>query len=60
MALPEEMPYSKEAAEEQLAEAETQAGFGARRFPGMSYEEGVANTLRWVLGHTDEIPYTED
>lgn len=27
------------------------------RFPGMSYEQGIMEALRWVIGDTDEYPY---
>lgn len=29
---------------------------GPSKWPGMTYEQGVANTLRWVLDQTDENP----
>jgi len=29
-------------------------------FEGMTYQEGVLAALLWVLGHTDEAPYSED
>ena len=30
--------------------------FGASKFPGMSYEEGVSAALRWVLDEIEEDP----
>lgn len=59
MALAEETPFSDEAAEAQLAEVREQIDKGGSRFPGMSFEEGIAAALQWALGDTDEIPYTE-
>lgn len=59
MALAEETPFSNEAAEEQLAEVREQIDKGGFRFPGMTFEDGVAAALTWVLGDTDEIPYPE-
>lgn len=32
---------------------------GSSQWPGMTYEQGVANTLRWVL-ELDETPPMED
>lgn len=31
---------------------------GRTEFPGLSYEEGVAHALDWVVGETDEHPLT--
>lgn len=33
---------------------------GERRFPGMSYEQGVEAALEWVIGNRDEDPYPEE
>lgn len=33
---------------------------GTRRFPGMSYEEGIYEALKWVTGQTDEYPYEDE
>jgi hypothetical protein len=29
------------------------------KFPGMTYEEGVAAALLWALGETDEVPMAD-
>lgn len=29
---------------------------GSTKWPGMSYEQGVENALRWVLGEIDDNP----
>lgn len=42
--------------EEVRADALEQTEMGESKFPGMSYEEGVAATLAWVFGETDESP----
>ncbi len=31
-----------------------------RDLSGMTYKEGVKAALEWVMGYTDEAPYTED
>lgn len=59
MALAEETPFSEDAAEEQIEDALVEMNQGTRRFPGMSFEEGVVAALNWALGNTDEIPYPE-
>jgi hypothetical protein len=33
---------------------------GESRWPGMTYEQGVDATARWVLGWTDDNPMTDD
>jgi hypothetical protein len=43
---------------EQLRLAEVRKQVGTR-WPAMSYEEGVAATLQWLLGVTDEVPIEE-
>ena len=30
---------------------------GGSRFFGMTYEQGVVEALRWVVGEQDEYPY---
>jgi hypothetical protein len=30
------------------------------RWPGMSYEDGVKNTLYWILGESDDLPMEDD
>ena len=44
----------------ELNEAIAAVADGQRKWPGMSYEEGVANALAWVLGEREEKPYTEE
>jgi len=39
--------------------AEDHVERGEQSFPGMSYEDGVANALRWVLGQSDDAPDEE-
>lgn len=36
------------------------ANEGTTRFPGMTYEEGVAAALTWVLGEEDIKPLEAD
>ena len=33
---------------------------GATAWPGMSYEQGVENALRWVTGESDDPPMEDD
>jgi hypothetical protein len=32
---------------------------GRSKYPGMTYEQGVANGIRWLLGEIDEHPIDE-
>jgi len=59
MALPEETPFSDDAAYDVIEDAREQIEKGGSRFRGMSYEEGVVAALAWALGDTDDIPYTQ-
>lgn len=43
-----------------LNEVEEASDSGERRFPGMSYEEGVAAGIKWLLGDTDGHPYEDE
>ncbi len=45
--------------DEVLNKADEQLDSGTK-WPGMSYEEGVAAALRWVLGDSDDDPMSED
>lgn len=45
--------------QDQLKQAVEGAAAGSR-WPALSYEEGVAATLRWVLGQTDEAPMEDE
>lgn len=45
--------------EDQLAEAINSMDSGSK-WPGMSYEEGVAAALRWVLGHSENRPMEDE
>jgi hypothetical protein len=33
---------------------------GRSRYPGMTYEEGVANAIRWLLGHHEDNPIEDE
>ena len=33
---------------------------GETKWPGMSYEQGVENALRWVTGESDDPPMEDD
>lgn len=46
--------------EEQLTKAIEQNHKGASRWPGMSYEQGVENALRWATGETDDKPMEDE
>ena len=30
------------------------------RFPGMTYEQGIVDFFRWLIGETDEHPYPKE
>jgi hypothetical protein len=44
---------------EVLNEANEAEDNGTSRWPGMTYEQGVAAGISWVLGQTDEHPMAE-
>lgn len=46
----------KEDIEAQHSEALVWTADGATQFPAMSYEDGVAAALGWILGETDDGP----
>lgn len=50
-----ERPTDKEL-RDQLDKTEEAVGSGISVLPAMSYEEGVNNALRWVLGETNDEP----
>jgi hypothetical protein len=33
---------------------------GIRRYPGMTYEEGVYEALKWITGQTEDNPYEDE
>jgi hypothetical protein len=33
---------------------------GGSRYPGMTYEEGIDATIRWMNGDSDENPYEDE
>lgn len=33
---------------------------GTSRWPGMTYEQGVANALQWVTGDSEDRPFEEN
>lgn len=33
--------------------------FSSSNYPGMTYEQGIAEALDWVLGNSDEPPSVE-
>lgn len=45
--------------DEQIDKAQEGMAKGSN-WPGMSYEQGVENTLRWVLGDSDTAPMDEE
>lgn len=32
---------------------------GPSKYPGMTYEQGIAETIDWIFGHQDEAPSIE-
>jgi hypothetical protein len=45
--------------EEQIGKTIPSIEKGGSDVPGMTYEEGVDNALRWVLGDSDDEPMEE-
>ena len=39
-----------------LNKCDEQEDLGSSKWPGMTYEQGVAQGIRWVLGHWDTNP----
>lgn len=50
-------PPSKQEIEDTMIAAETATG---SKWPGMSYENGVAAALRWVTGNDDTNPLEDE
>ena len=50
---------SKEQIEALIKKVEDSAVNGPSKFFGMSYEQGVYETARWLLGETDDDPFPE-
>ena len=46
--------------EEQLVKALEQNAKGGSRWFGMTYEQGVENALRWVMGETESKPMEDE
>jgi len=45
---------------DQINAAQEHVDEGKVAWPGMSYEQGVANALRWVLGEDEFAPMEEE
>lgn len=44
----------------QLNRAMEAVDAGTTAWPGMTYEQGVDNALRWVTGQSDDVPMEDD
>lgn len=42
-----------------LNELDGQINVGGSRFSGQTYEQGVQEGIRWLLGETEDHPYPE-
>lgn len=51
---------TQEEIDEQLNKAADVADSGISQWPGMTYEQGVDNALRWVTGQVDDRPMDDD
>lgn len=49
---------TKDEIEGVIADADAAMDEGTR-WPGMTYEQGVAEALRWVIGQNDKNPLTD-
>lgn len=56
----DEIARSQEEIEGQLNEITDEQANGQSQWPDRSYEQGVDNALRWVLGWSDSPPMTEE
>jgi predicted secreted Zn-dependent protease len=54
------MERSEQEIEDTLDKAAGQVAKGGSKYPGMTYEEGVAQTLYWVTGQADENPMDDE
>lgn len=46
--------------EDEWDAAQSDVDAGIDRYPGMSYAQGVAAALAWILGNDDAPPYSEE
>lgn len=53
---PMDITRTDEQIDEQINAASEQNEEGTTRWPGMTYEQGVDNALRWVTGQSDDVP----
>lgn len=51
---------SDEQINEQLNRAAANIARGRSLWPGMSYEEGVDNALRWAMGWIEDAPMEDE
>ena len=47
---------TREEIDEQLNQTIDSVDEGSTKWPGMTYEQGVDNALRWVAGDSDQPP----
>lgn len=45
--------------DEVRSQAEDQRATGSTKWAGMSYEDGVAETIAWIVGDNEESPMTD-
>jgi hypothetical protein len=50
---------TKEEVDELLNDLAESVDSGERRFPGMSYEQGIEVGIRWLIGEVDDHPYED-
>jgi hypothetical protein len=46
--------------DDQLNRAIEAVDSGKTNWPGMSYEQGVDTTIRWITGQSDDVPMEDD
>ena len=54
-----EVELRRSVIESEETEASVDASECVDKYPGMTYAEGVAAALAWVLGRTTDRPYSE-
>ena len=50
---------SEEEINEQLNKASDGMDNGSK-YPGMSFEEGVSEAIRWIIGDLEDAPFSEE
>lgn len=55
-----ELKQPEDAIDDVLNKCDEQEDEGGSKWPGMTYEQGVAAGIRWALGHIDDNPMEDE